>query len=55
MLINYELVRASSIRGITYVMVMSRSLVVSSINVDKPTMSWAITFDSVNVDIDHLH
>jgi hypothetical protein len=27
---------------------------VSSINIDKSTMSWTITFDSVNVDVDHL-
>jgi hypothetical protein len=43
-----------SIKDIIYVMVMSRSLVVSSINIDKSTMSWAITFDAVNVDVDHL-
>jgi hypothetical protein len=42
-------------RGNTYVVVVSGSLVMSSIKVDKSTMSWAITFDSVNVDVDHLH
>ena len=38
----------------TYVVVVSESLVVSSIKIDKSTMSWAITFDAVDVDVDQL-
>jgi len=39
---------------VTYVVIVSRSLVVSSVDVNKSTMSWAITFNSINVDVDHL-
>lgn len=38
----------------TYVVVVSGSLVVSSIKIDKSTMSRTIALDSVNVDVDQL-
>ena len=38
----------------TYVVVVGGSLVVSSIKIDKSTMSRTIALDSVNVDVDQL-